>query len=286
MENRGADMRHLARVSLAMLALAAAFSSPASARQPPCTRAGSETISGTQFMAHYKRYAGRCLHLRGLIAARAYYPSVVALYTSNRRPAATYSASADIGDELWMKRAMVDLVARATTCNRIWDDASAEAEAANRRAKETGSDTETIPFIAGLCHYAGGPALEISAITWRDAKRTRLTADTDRARYGNIVPVKVTASGMNAMSTVAEKWFSDHRSDKNADLGWLPPAPLSIAYFREKNWDRRAADTILNLACVCRTADCTSKWPIHTADAWEHDRWPYYCIEIQDGDVR
>lgn len=279
--------QHGAALSIVLCTLFAVSSPPASAAVSTlCRRSDSLTISGAQFMAHYNRYVGHCLHLRGLIAARAYFPSVVALYRSRRRAAATYSASDEIGDELWSKRSMVDLVARVTTCARIWSSAEAEAEETNRKAKATGSTIVSIPFISGLCHYSDGPALLVSLIKWREAEPTRLTTKADRARYGNIVPVEPSASGMDVVVAVTEGWFAEHRSDRTADLGWLPPAPLSIAYFREKNWEDRAADTILSVGCVCRTADCNAEWPIHTADTWNHDKWPYYCIEIEDGVVR
>src|SRR5258706_7903206 len=153
------------------------------AAEEPCTKQIAIAVSPASLLRHPAEFDGKCVKLRGLLARRGIAPSVPALYGTHRL-IATYADNEGFSDALWRRRSFVEIVARATTCETIWANSEAQAEARNRQQ----TDVVSIAFVSGLCHYQGGAAVIVSALRWLPGN-TRLSGEVNRRRFGNLVQI-------------------------------------------------------------------------------------------------
>jgi len=137
----------------------------------------SEAVPATleDFISHPNRLIGKCISVRGFVAFRDVVPNLQWLYqrpNSDKR-VALYGKNPP-GVELWAMRSYADMVGYAYSCEQLWAFSHAQAEQEIEEAKKRGSEEIIVPFIAGSCHYHGGPLLWVSQITVDENSPNRL----------------------------------------------------------------------------------------------------------------
>ncbi|HET7083426.1 MAG TPA: hypothetical protein VFI23_01550 [Rhizomicrobium sp.] len=264
-------------------------------------------------MSHPNRFIDKCIHVRGFVAFRDVVPSLQWLYEHPKldERVALYGRNPP-GVELWAMRNYADLVGFAYSCEQLGTFAEAQTEQKNEEAKKKGSDVESIPFIAGNCHYRGGPVLWVSLITVDENSPNRLFGPA-AAKFSSLTPMlpstahateianaigpifefmrKQDKAGLEAhLEKIGDGGASSHANDavdtNQNPFSFLLGAPKApdVHYFVPKERIRGAAGNYASIGCVCKIDDCDGKWPIAELDASNKPQWPYSCIRAAKED--
>jgi hypothetical protein len=271
-----------------------------------CTRDNSEEVSVRNVLREPERFKGKCIRVFGLLGGRGIFADVAAYYAEassleRNQEIAVYSDT-DIPD-LWTARSFVEAIGEATTCEAIWDESEANANKKTAEAKANGSGSEFIAFVAGNCHYHGGPALIVSRLDRHPDIAVRLTDARSRSRFGDLKRLRTDAPRYQEIRQAAEPWFESIRTHNEAALfsqmkysqdyrdELLSPAssplaklvgsskPHAFAYFDVMNGFYDDPQWRRTVACICIESDCERTWPLTEQDGYSNKLWPYFCIE-------
>jgi hypothetical protein len=297
--------------------LVAACASPQVAKVVPPREdcAASEAVPATleDFISHPDRLMDKCIHVRGFVAYRAVVPDLPWFYVHHKpeERVALYGVDPP-GRELWGMRAYADITGYAYSCEQFWAFATARADQENEKAKETGSKTESIPFIGGECHYHGGPLLWVSQIRVDDQAPNRLFG-LSAAKYASLTPMLSSApyaaevtdfiapifdfirkqdkAGLEAhLQKIGDGGASsdtDHVTDaKQSPFAFLLGANKApdVYYFVPTGPGPGAVRDYEAIGCVCKINNCDGKWPIAEGDARNNPDWPYACVQVSKED--
>lgn len=230
---------------------------------------------------------------------------------------AVYGEDESGGEDLWRTRTYADIVAYTYSCEELTEYSfwSAErdnaAEAARAKATNAAVTVSYMPFVSGLCHYRGGPVLWISEWTPLPELPTTLHDGSSARRYRNIDEVNERWPHFAEAHSVVAQRFEQFRkmdraahvdyyrkmfarmqdgqkmADQLADEAWrrfsflsgrtdLPPIKMFLG-----RPSRDANGTYVAFGCVCKEADCSKRWPIHSMDTDAQPDWPYVCIPVR-----
>lgn len=285
---------------------------PAAGPRDDCTLADAVDLDLKAFRENPERFAGRCVHVRGIIALRSFFPDMRELYGSfhegDSSPIGIYPERLN----LWNLRTHADVVAFAYSCERWYEYSKAEVDRLNAEERTHGGDVKHFVWLGGNCHYGGGAMLWVSHWTPLPGP-TRLTGPTAAREYGDLDRLDKRSPVYAATHTKAAEWFELVRTHNQAGLA---------QFRRQFNLDAAAADEsaakiiasqrppypyltsrttpvkLIMLAgrhtpdsvgppevfgCVCLTADCTNAWPIARIDIVEPQmEVPYVCLTLED----
>jgi hypothetical protein len=263
----------IAAAALAIPAYASA-DEVTSGPQPPrrdCALAESVPLNITQFKASPRRYGGRCVHVRGIIAQRGFVRDRRELYTRRMRDwgpqIAVYGPENDTTAtrQLWTARTYADIVAYAYSCAELSAYAAASAERANAEARARAKPGEAqslfLPFVPGLCHYSSGPVLLISQWTALPDLPTRLVDRASARRYRNLDEVDKRWPRYAEVHALIVKWIDLVRQN---DISAL------TQFIRDRG----------PYGCICKTRDCAGQWPINSIDTNAAPEWPFVCLNL------
>jgi hypothetical protein len=282
-----------------------------------CRMDESAPLDFAQLVAAPGQYMGRCVHARGVIAFRRFYPDASSLYSA-RSPAelvAVYGEdSSEDGESLWVARKPVELVGYTYTCEEYARYADASIEAKRQAARARGENYAAMALITGECHNRGGPALFVSRWKTIKGESNRLSGREAAERYGDMFEMDQRWPYAVEVQSIAKEWFRLLRTQDTEGLQTLlrlervsdesysdemlmrhythsaesPYAALFgaadspiIKYFQTGvPYGSRAGD-YQAYGCACKSADCEDDWPIHSQDTEPADaEWPYICVRI------
>jgi hypothetical protein len=297
-------------LALAASRAVAADSSPAP--QPPredCAAEESVSVDIDRFRANPSRYAHRCVRVRGLIAWRGLVRDPGELYDRSNGTAvlrgrdpmiALYGAEHDATGklELWGARTYADIIAYAYSCDEFTSYVMARGGF----------------MVSGLCHYRSGPVLWVSRWTAIPEVAPRLSGWRAARRHGNLLEVNERWRHFVEANSAVAAWFELVRTRDIAGLagalsflrpasaelsemdrkwalrlmqpespiafliGRVSPPRLTILLARPRGDEER--DAYQAYGCVCRTDDCSGRWPFHSLDTEPALDHPYVCVEV------
>ena len=282
-----------------------------------CRMEESTPLDFAQFVAEPDQYMGRCVHARGIIAFRRFYPDATSLYSaaSAAKLVGVYGDdSSEGGESLWAVRKPVDLIGYTYTCEEYSRYADASIETKRQAARARGEDYAAVAFITGECHYHGGPALFVSQWKTIDGAPNRLTGREAAERYGDLFETNERWPHAAEVQRIAKEWLGLMRAqdalgiqallrrEQVADESYAdemlmrhythsaesPYAALFgasassvIKYFQSGVPYGTVAGDYQAYGCACKSGDCEGDWPIHSQDAKPADaEWPYICVRV------
>jgi hypothetical protein len=284
---------------LAVMGLPAAAADDAPAAFAPCTPQETQTISVDTFVKDFTPYFDKCLKMRGMLMDGALFASLDRAYDRNHRGLQFVSDRIGIWgiDEatttkLWSMRAPVEIVGRASGCER---------EVLQAELKSPPEEEFWTMGGACLFHQPLG-MIRVESLRILGRKPARLTGEAERRRIGNFVPGERIVSAANRAT--ARAWFAavaardadalfHLQSRGDADLDWdrslVDPAhsayaPLfgrsdfsAIRYFAVGPRGPGDATHRQLFACVCVLGNCTREWPIDSLDTRSIGDPPFRC---------
>lgn len=306
---------------LTLIALPARAAGEQAAKPPreDCTSANSEPLDVAQFAADPRKYGGHCVQVRGIIVARGFVRDQRELYETFSGASAGSPIIGVYGKEyatdgqsnLWGARVWADIFAYTYSCEEFSAHSWESARRANEEAEARGERATHFPFIAGLCHYRGGPVLWVSSWTVVPGLSTQLQSESDVERYRNLVEADERWSHFKDTRTVFVTWLDLVRSSDPTPLveyylkryysnlpngrdsaktraeatrgafsflvgRAMPPIKVLLytASYRRNETDFTA------YGCICKETDCAGRWPTHTLDAAGDRASPFMCTEI------
>ena len=274
-----------------------------------CTASEAIPIALEDFASDPDLYIGKCVRTHGLIAFRSIFPDLHRLYTAYYLPANPIAVYGKNLDDLWGMRKFADVVGFAYSCEQLWTRAEMNADKETEEAKKRGSQDEYIPFIAGECHYHGGPLIYLSQISVDENSPTRLSGIT-AGRYGNLKPLHADVPQAAEIRGFLEPIFESMEKRDEATLrsrlqelgagdahnqakDLLDPrkspfsflfganVELNVHYFVLRQPATYTPNRYIAVGCVCKKNDCDGLWPIATADAGANPDWPFACISVE-----
>ncbi len=281
-----------------------------------CTRAESVEIDIGKFSTNPEPYIGRCVHARGIIADRSFFPSLQVMYNSRIPPERKIAISGD-NETLWGMRKFVDIVAFAYSCQELGRSAQAKADRQDADLSARGEEAGTLVFIAGNCHYFSSPVLHVSERAPVEGEPVRLTGASTGRSFGNLIEIQTTSPSARTirdhiqtrLDFIRARDFDGLKNFMRADglseedaqeairylllendapfafLAGVSTPPV-VRYFGIKG-EPRSARNFDSYRCVCKTADCEGLWPISSLDTEKRPEWPYSCMHVRgiEGDV-
>jgi hypothetical protein len=282
-----------------------------------CRMDESTPLDLAGFVAAPDQYMGRCVHARGIIAFRRFYPDALSLY-STRSPeglVAVYGQdSSEDGESLWVARKPVDLIGYTYTCEEYSRYADASIEAKSQAAKARGENYAAMALITGECHDRGGPALFVSQWKTIQGMPNRLSGREAAERFGDLFEMDQRWPYAVEVQSIAKEWFRLLRAQDAEGLQTLlrleqvadrsytddmlmrhythsaesPYAALFgaaespiIKYFQSGVPYGSLVGDYQAYGCACKSGDCQEEWPIHSQDTEPADmEWPYICVRV------
>jgi hypothetical protein len=227
-----------------------------------------------------------------------------------------YAPNEEAREQLFGRRQSVELVALANTCAHL--SAFAHKDDDKRKPEHTmTADGEvelvTIVMLTGYCHYTDEPVLHVSEFRILDPGPLRLTGDDARRALGDSDDLQPDTPIYAEATSRIRQWFdavrrrdivglwgqSWHRY--NTDIGdkeewptsifWDKDTPLRFLFGRPSlppikyyvariSAEEQSKGEYVVSGCICRTPDCTGRWPIHSSDASISPAWPYACMWV------
>jgi hypothetical protein len=311
-------MRNITRAfAVLMLSCAASWAAETTPEHKPvapphfdCTAEQATPIAYQDLMANIEQWVGRCVRLRILTRGYFAYADLADYYRAGaytaendeRKSLGMYVKNDEDRDKLFGHRQIVDVVALAYTCSHLSDIHRAEEKALEAEGKTT------IIMAIGYCHYTGNPVLFVSAFKVVDPGPLRFAGQAAADKYGNLDPLlPKDPDYAEAWSRIVRRFDAVRRHDIDALIGSvghdakdvqqelddpksglhflvgakaLPP----IKFFRVRIPAPDPADQFIGAGCVCKTADCTDRWPIHSSDLNWTTAWPYACLRVERTD--
>jgi hypothetical protein len=274
---------------------------------------------------------GQCLRISGMVEFRSLYDGLRGYYAEATRPGDLQKiiglyAKDEMYDALFTERdqvahrRLVEIVGRASSCERLAEESAREAKVETEAARargEIGDDVEIVRVsFGGYCHYRGGPVLMVSQFKMLGHAAELLIDEAARRDFTNLETVGVRWTYFDQVKALSETWFDAVRlrdtttfaklkpgfsgSDLNRRessmyklfvagdspvrfLFGLPATP-PIHYFRfvPAPGEGDYYQLYLAFGCVCRIGDCTGHWPFSALNASLNQDLPYACIRISD----
>lgn len=200
----------------------------------------------------------------------------------------------------------VEIIGIVDSCASLYDRAIANAKAEG--------ESNPIIMMGGYCHYYSGAVVRNATYSFNPPRRyERLLGDANRRRFGDLVPMPNGWRDRATLKQTMTEWLAMiQRRDRDAlriahNLGdtssatsehmelaikrLLDPSLFaakgetprqSVIFVGKHDVDLLTAGRPLNsnpyaTLCVCRTSDCTGKWPIADRDADNNVSRPYVC---------
>jgi hypothetical protein len=299
----------------ALLALIAQASETPS---PQCTAANSVQTTIAEIQSHANRFINRCVQVSGLIAGRTIYSGRDGIYLVSRSRAANNQARASFEHRLGIDSQQLGLPPGQPSWATVtgWVDSCEQRAARRQRARETRLDS-LIGTLGGYCHWEAGLVLVPRDHAVREVRVERLTGESARQRFGNLVRMPTDWPQRTAVEEFAADFVASlHTRDRSrmAELHDIRPttrhqgdramldmllseaespfagiragdAPQTAIFVRrEHDGSLRDRDAPSAVICFCRSADCTNRWPISDVDAGNSPERPYACTRVEPRD--
>ena len=298
--------------------LLALIAQPAETPTPQCSAANSVQTTIAEIQRDANRFMNRCVQVSGLISGRTIYSGRDGIYLVSRSRSANNQARANFEHRLGIDSQQLGLPLGQPSWATVtgWVDSCEQRAARRQRAREARRDP-LIGTLGGYCHWEAGLVLVPSDHVVREVRVERLTGESARQRFGNLVrmptdwPQRMAVDGFAADFLAAlrardrERMAELHdirpttgRQDDRAMLDMLlsePESPfagirdaeapqMAIFVQREHDGSLRDRDAPSALICFCRSADCTDRWPIAHLDADNSPDRPYACTRVEPRD--
>lgn len=295
----------------ALLALAAADQSQ------PCDPEYAEPAGVRQMARNPEAWIGRCVSVRGYVIRKSFYT----IFYADAEGAYIDAAYVDGGDwdhpnDGWLGLYLPDrgpsALRRGTVTGRVHD---CQRDYDMLRA---GDESGIVDYgMNGYCGPRSG--LNLSEARFRDqgpARFERPMGEAARARFGDLDPegpgvtppaevvaltgrflAALRAGDAAAMEPFVEIWSGDAPdtpAEQAAFLAYaagegdspfralrLAAAAPQAAYFSRRRPGAAGSEENPWHVCFCLTADCTGRWPIHSADATAGPSRPYICLKAR-----
>lgn len=171
-------------------------------------------------------------------------------------------------------------------------------------------------MVMGYCHYEHGAWIAPVRARSRPLRPVRLTSEADRLALGGLAVAPADMAERPAVVALTRRWLAAVRAgdrkalnalygqDEPPDPEWDDVAPLfkgSPLLYRDRRLFRPNAQIEIFagkapgaagpdrskegwqwglVSCVCKTADCTGRWPIFGEDAANRIDRPYVCLSV------
>jgi hypothetical protein len=275
-----------------------------------CTAGEAIPITLEALASHPDQFIGKCVRTRGLVAFRNIFPSLQSLYEeSNPEKRVAIYGKSPPDYELWGMRKFADVIGYAYSCEQLGMNAEIEDQKRADEAKTNGSKTVVISFLAGECHYHGGPVIYVSQIAVDEGAPTRLFGP-DATKYANLVRLPPDAPHFTevasaiapafefvrkqddvALKAHLEKLGTRNASSETVEAVDPRKSPFAfllgssrvpeVHYFVPKRPNAESEGRYLAIGCVCKMDDCERKWPIALSDTVADPDWPYACMTAE-----
>ena len=294
-------------------AVASLSQAPAAHPPPPCTEREAIHTTVVEIRSHPARYLDRCVTVTGAFAGIRMYSGREGLYLAFRFGSDRNDTRANwahlIGiDNQEMRNQRLRYPQRTTVTGRV-----DSCERRYARIEAAGG----IPFLAGYCHYDGGPTIVVATYDISDTRYERMIGEEARRRYGNLVVMPANWLGRAQIEALAAEFLQALRTGDRPKLDLLheihdesnehdrallsellenpesvfaqlrraPPTQtaffaLAAADGSPRGQDDGPAATI----CFCRIGDCSGRWPISYNDANNDPERPYVCTHAEPRD--
>jgi hypothetical protein len=294
-----------------MMFLAALLALLAQSPEPPrpdCEAANSVETTIAEIHRQPARYLDQCVRVSGLFAGIRMYDSRDGIYLTGRLGSDGNSIPANLHhrigiDNQEMRNLRLRAPTRATVTGRV--------DSCERRYQRV-LDAGGIPFLAGYCHYEGGPTIVVSHYRLNGGRYERLAGEAARLRFGNIARLPADWRHRAMLESLAADFLAalqrrararmaelhDFRADTGNEhdqvvLAMLLAQPDSpFAQLRETASPQMAIfvtnpggspvadENVSGILCFCRAADCTDRWPIALIDVDNAPDRPYACTRV------
>ena len=205
------------------------------------------------------------------------------------------------------ERERVEVIGRAYSCEELYREAEAASD-------EKYGGTAPPPMLGGYCHYYGNAIVFAARSRILEPGPLRLAGAEAAKAVGDLDDLVARDTRYTEVWKRATQWFDavrresspqhddfldvcgrlpqpttdadarvrECRDSRRRELlilgrGRLPPIKYFVRHI--KPWYFPGADDYYALGCVCRTANCEGKWPIHSIDS-ASPAWPYFCAHV------
>lgn len=224
----------------------------------------------------------------------------------------------DLNQRLSKHATYAEVSGRATECTRLREefDASQDEEERLENEERRARGEGEIMLVGGgyrFCDTDSGPVVFVSAARLFDGPDRMTASDPGSDALRDLVLADEGWAPYHEVKKAVEEWFDAVRrrdteafikasaDSKARDLNvrWKlayqvfvdPASPMRflfgqnelppITYFRRASVPGEQPDTFIAGGCVCKTADCSREWPIHSMNLTFEEDWPFACIWVE-----
>jgi hypothetical protein len=300
-----------------MIALLAAFILAAAQGTAPspqaCQASNSVRTTVAEIGRNHDRFLDRCVTVSGALIGIRIYDDRDGIYLTHRfgrdgntPPTETHRS---IGlDNQEIRNLQMRYPHEATITGRV--------DSCRRRSDRVVA-RGGIPFLGGYCHYSSGPTIIVDAWNITERSYERMTGENFRRRFGNIGFMPADWPSRPAVENLIAEFLQALRAGDRAKLSELhearssnehdrsvlyaliedrdsvfaqvrqmaaPQTAIFVHMAEDGSFLGREDTAISALACFCRSADCSDRWPISINDANNQAHRPYACTRIEPRD--